>query len=86
MNNAINPADMGTTGLVDYVLDIRRESNGYKNRYNRIRKAVSIIRARFGAKAIPFFCKAVWAKVGTNIHDQRAFRGYLGMFGFEANT
>lgn len=46
----IKPEDMGTTGLVAYVLDIRRDSNGHKCRYNRVRKAFSVIRARHGKR------------------------------------
>lgn len=83
-SETINPESMGTTGLVQFVLDIRTDANGHSCRYNRLRKAVSVVRARHGDRAIIPFCKAIWAKVSTNIHDRRHFGKLLALFGFEA--
>ena len=73
-----NINDMGTTGLVDFVLDL---PNGrVRGQWNRIQKATAVIRRRYGAKAIPFFCKAVWAKlclVTTNISMRRSTQNRL---------
>lgn len=67
-----NPEEMGTTGLIGWVLV--GGSNYGRDLYNRVRTARRIIRARHGAGAVERFFRAVVAAAHTKWHAEQVAR------------
>jgi hypothetical protein len=79
MENTVNINEMGTTGLIDFVINAR----SIRGDYQRLQKAVAVIRWRYGKQAVIPFCKAIWASMDTNRWARRRMARQLGSFGYE---
>jgi hypothetical protein len=75
----MNINEMGTTGLVDFVIN----AWSIRGDYQRLQKAVGVIRRRYGKQATIPFCKAIWASMDSNRWARRRMARQLASFGYE---